>query len=223
MSIFQTLIGSAVGASAPPLYPVPGFGYPNAGGSINATGVIDTISGYYEASSLSNPVVGLWRRTYSGEAVGSGTFDPAFPTGYSEQQSMLDPYVGFGNGTDVATEYTMEWKGYFKPAVTGDFVFSSTVDDYMFMWLGQTATTGYDVTNYVLRNSMGSNRKTMTAGKYYPVLIRFSEHQGGNECSISFALNGEQLQNNQQNASIGQFYTDDVTNSGFFPGTGLIV
>lgn len=222
MSLHQVIISSAVGAVVANPYPVPGYGYPAAGGSINATGYIETNIAYFEPSSISNPVVGLWRRTYQGNALpGNGTIDPAFPDSYTQAQSKLDAYVGFGNGSDVANNYSMEWKGYFKPTVTGDFVFSASIDDYMFLWIGGAAIGGYDNTNRVLQDSMGSGRYHMEAGKYYPVRMIFTEMFGGNECNISFALNGETLANNQENAASGQFYTDDSTNTGVYP-SGLV-
>ena len=60
MSIIQSIIGSAVGVSAPAPtgnYPPVGYGYPTTANTITVTPTA-TIAGYYEASSISNPVVG---------------------------------------------------------------------------------------------------------------------------------------------------------------------
>jgi hypothetical protein len=230
MSIIQSIIGSAVEVNIPPppppppVYPVPGSNYTTVFGT-SAPLIVNPVSGYYEASSVGdNPQVGLWRRAYQGLAVSTGALDPNFPASYTLSESLLDPYVGFGSQADGATNYSMEWIGYFKPAVTGNFVFSANIDDYMYMWIGQNAVSGFTTTypNYVLENSSGSNGLAMIAGLYYPVRIRYTEIGGANACDIRFALSGEPLLHNQLNASIGQFYVDGIVNNGAFPASGLI-
>jgi hypothetical protein len=228
MSIIQTLIGSTVGEvyTPPPVgYPAPGFGYPSGHGGISTPSTQRIPAGYYEASSLSNPIVGLWRRTYTGALLdGTNVGDGSFPTGFTQVESMLDVPVGFGYGLDESTDFTMEWKGYFKPETTGDFVFTSQVDDYMFMWLGNPALQYFNnnPSNYILKDSSTSDAIHMTAGRYYPVRIRYTENQGGNNCSIAFGLSGYSQYNNQMNGAIGQFYTDDNTSAGNYPASGII-
>lgn len=231
MNLIQAIIGSAVEVDIPlpppPLgtYPVPGSNYTTVFGT-SAPLVVDVVSGYYEPSSVgASPNVGLWRKAYQGIAVTtSATMDPDFPASYTVAESLLDPEVGFGSQPDSATNYSMEWIGYFKPAVTGDFVFSANVDDIMYMWIGSNAVSGFTTTypNWILENSSGSRGLTMTAGKYYPVRIRYSEYEGNNACDIRFALSGEPLLHNQLNAAIGQFYIDNSSASGAFPASGLI-
>jgi hypothetical protein len=228
MSIFQTIIASAVGEvyTPPPTgYPAPGFGYPSGGGGISTPTIQRIPAGYYEASSLSNPIVGLWRRTYDGALLdGINVGVETFPTGFPEVESMLDVPVGFGYGLDVSTNFTMEWKGYFKPEANGDFVFTSSVDDYMFMWIGNPAVSGFtnNPSSYIIKENSGTDRIFMEAGRYYPVRIRYTENEGGNNCSIAFGLSGYSMYNNQLNGAIGQFYTDDNTNAGSYPPSGLI-
>jgi len=209
----------------PPVgYPVPGFNYPLAGGTAIPTNAFP-MAGYYEPSSITNPVVGLWRRTYNGTLLdGTNIGVETFPTGFAQVESQLDTYVGFGQGIDVSTYFTMEWKGYFRPETTADYTFTSNVDDYMFLWIGQNAVSGFNnqYGNYILQNSSGSDRIPMIAGKYYPVRMRYTELQGGHSCVIAFGISGYPMLNNLENGAIGQFYTDDNTSNGTFPASGLI-
>jgi hypothetical protein len=223
MSIIQSIIATAIGSSGGSTnFPVPGSNYPANEYTVDATGTT-TLTGYWNSSSISNPVVGLWRRAYTGTALDGTNFDNNFPGLYTQRQSLLDPYVGFGSADDGETNYTMEWLGYFKPAVDGDFIFAQAVDDYAYFWIGQDAVSGFTNTNAFLDGSSGPPAKlTMLAGKYYPVRIRYTENQGGNEYALVSGLNNTLMRNNSNTAATGQFYTDGNTSSGSFPASGLI-
>jgi len=228
MSIIQTsIIGSAVEVyipPPPPQYPAPGSNYPaNTGHSFQPSNG-GVITGFYEAGSVVEPVIGLWRRAYNGYAINQdGSLTATFPASFTVQESLIDQAVGFGAALDGASEYSMEWLGYFKPAQSGPFTFSAAIDDAMYLWIGENAVTGFTSNNYVLLNSTaGSDALILTADKYYPVRMRYTEYFGGNQCSISYALTGQPFLNNLQNAAIGQFYTDANTTAGTFPASGLI-
>ena len=226
MSLIQTIIGSAVGVSTPtPLYPPVGYGYPTTATADTITGTT-TIAGYYETSSISNPVVGLRRKLYDGVALSSDwQYVQTYPNSMTVIETVNDPYVGFTGWSDINTNFTFEWKGYFKPAVDGDFYFYMYTDDYSSMFIGQYADglgTNYSVLN--LNNNQGySGKISLLAGKYYPVCILYSEVSGGANCTVMAGLNGQTLYNNQQAAAIGQFYYDDNIVAGNFPATGLIL
>ena len=121
--------------------------------------------------------------------------------------------------------------GYFKPAVTGDFVFSMFVDDYASMWIGANARAGSFAVNNVAinanNNRVDSLAYTMTAGKYYPVRIMYTEISGGHNLTIWSGLNNTVLQNQDNSAATGQFYFDgNNSNGGYlgeFASIGLIV
>ena len=231
MSLIQSIVGSAIKSAAPPppawVYPPPGNNYPVTTGVLTGT-VQSAVSGYYEAGSLLNTVNnGLYRRTYVGQAFdASYVMDPAFPGAYTLVEYQADPYVGFGSGGDINTGFTMEWIGYFKPAQSGDFVFEIDVDDYVQMWVGATAVTGFDNTNAIVQgnNSIaGSVAYPMLADKYYPVRIRYVENQGGHNCSIWAGLNGAAPTLNADSAATGQFFFDTYAATGAFPESGLII
>lgn len=207
-------------------YPPPGNNYPVPGNT--QTGPAGSVSGYYEVGSLLNGAsLGLYRRTYTGTAFGGDYVnDSNFPGSYSMVQQMPDSSVGFGFDLDVATNFTMEWLGYYRPAVTGNFVFVMDIDDYAQMWIGQTAVTGFDHTNAIMQANndiTGSPVFPMVANRYYPVRIRYVENSGGHRCTIWSGLDNTSMFNNQGSSASGQFFYDTNTAAGGFPSTGLIL
>jgi hypothetical protein len=227
MSILQAIIASIAGAGAGPggwLYPPPGNGYPVS--IIEQTGTLKpAVSGYYEASSVGTPSLGLYRRTHSGQAFGGDyAQDSNFPSSYTVVQNLNDPAVGFANDMDNATGFTMEWMGYFRPAVNGNFVFAAQVDDYFAMWIGQDAVSGFNASNAILKvdnNFDSAGAYPLLANKYYPVRLRFVEGSGAHNCTIWSGLSGASPNHNQNSAATGQFFYDP-TSVMLFPGTGLI-
>lgn len=236
MSLIQSIIGSAVGAATPPVtYPAPGSNYPAGSYTTNQT-VAVTPTGYYPWPTFisTNPTNGLWRKTYTGMALDGNNCDLNFPTGYTQVESMLDPAVGFGSATDSATNYTMEWLGYYAPEVDGNFTFAvNSVDDYIMMWIGAEAVSGFNNSNWLLKANgaqASSSYVPMLSGRWYPVRIRYTEGSGGNSCPIVHGLNGQPMKNNNESGPIvngsptglaGYFKTDSNTNAGTFP-SGLL-
>ena len=227
MSIIQTIIGSAVGVNYNPTltYPAPGSNYPITRSNI-ASFSSQSQPAYYEASSIITPVTGLWRRTYGSTAITGSSFDTNFPSGYGQTESMRDEHVGFGSADDSATNYSMEWKGYFKPAVSGDFNFAFQVDDYLCFWIGANAVSG---STWVNANAAGANdlvagKFPLVAGRYYPVRIAYTENFGGNQCTVWAGLDGTVPVHNTANAAVGQFFFDDTDDAHriSFPGLGLV-
>lgn len=201
-------------------YPAPGSNYPVVHSSVSS-GIPQPASAYYEPSSIGAATLGLWRRTFTGMAITSNSMDSGFPSGWNQVESMPDQYVGFGSATDVSTNYSMEWTGYFKPAVTGDFNFVFQVDDYLCFWIGANAVSGYTYSNSYIGASAAAGYFPLTAGKYYPIRMRYTEIAGGNECSIWAGLNNTVPVHNTANAAVGQFFFDN--NSPLdFPVSGLI-
>lgn len=222
MSLHQAIIGSVVGSLAPTTYPRPGLNYPsNVGNPGDMSNNNRTIVGYYNAGSLNTISPGLYRRTYTGVALGFDYMDPAFPGDYTEVEAMSDSYVGFGDNGDIGTNFTMEWLGYFCPSTSGDFVFTTAVDDFAYLWIGEDAVSGFTTSNAICQNYSTSWTNTMTSGRYYPVRIRFGEVEGNNQFALAFGLNDTILVNNKQ-STVGKFFRDINTNAGSFPASGLI-
>lgn len=220
MSLIQSIIGSAVGASAPILaFPAPGSNYPAGETTPTMTGSL-SFGGYYD--SISSPSLGLWRKAYHGTALNGTDQDNNFFINPTVAQTTADVYVGFGSALDGQSNYTMEWLGYFKPAVDGNFVFSSQVDDYMYMWMGQYALSNSpNKATAILTDSGTTPIMALTAGRYYPVRIRYSEFGGANQMALVTGLNETLLRNNISTGSTGQFFYDATTAAGTFP-SGLI-
>lgn len=229
MSLIQSIIGSAAGLGGP-AWQFPPFGnlYPVASNVINQSDSL-SISGYYEAGSLTSPQLGLTRYCWAGNVITDmNTVDTRhLPSFYTLEPSGtgLDAAVGFGNDSDVATNFSMEWLGYYKPSQTGDYIFQIAIDDYAMFWLGQAAVSGFDANNTIVKadNATGISPKiALIADKYYPVRIRYTEVQGGHNCTIWSGLNNSAPVHNLQ-SSTGQFFSDTNTSSVAFPGSGLIV
>lgn len=230
MSLHQAIIGSTVRVTPPVTYPAPGSNYP-AGAFTTIANTSATVSGYYEWPLFisTNPINGLWRRTYTGMALNGTYCETNFPSdsvSYPQVRSELDAAVGFGYAPDSATAYTMEWLGYFVPGTDGDFVFGvNSVDDYMMMWIGASAVSGSDNNNYLWKASgatASSPKVALMSGRYYPVRIRYTEGSGGNEFAFVSGLDGQLMTNNNADGRSGVFKTDDRTNVGAFPNSGLI-
>lgn len=225
MSLIQGIIGSAVGVVTPPPpqgpYPNMGSNYP-VSHSAMSSGIAQAAPAYYSSISADN--VGLLRRAFNGTAITGGAIDANWPSTYSVAQQGRDQYVGFGYAIDGATNYTMEWVGYFKPAVSGDFNFAWSVDDYLCFWIGATAVSGWTWGNSYVGASNGAGYFPLVAGRYYPVRILYTEMSGGNDCTIWTGLNNQVPVHNADAAAIGQFFCDADQNTGaaIFPGSGLV-
>lgn len=230
MSLMQAIIGSAVtneGGGVSWQYPPPGNLYPVASGSLTGGTLSGAIVGHYETGSIVAPNYGLYRRTYTGNAFNDGSYtnDPAFPASYTQVDETGDAAVGFASDADVAEIFTMEWIGYFKPAVSGDFVFQVAADDYFMMWIGEDAVSGFDNTNMIIQASnttMGSLALPLTADRYYPVRMRLVEGTGFHNCTIWSGLSGVSLGHNSETAATGQFFYDTESVNGGYPASGLI-
>lgn len=233
MTIIQSIIASAVGQGVPPgpnwFYPPSGNSYPVAYGAPVSAASGGAVSGYYEEGSLSGPQLGMWRRTFQQEGLTSEfAFVVPFPT-VTASQEMADASVGFGYDVDVNTNFTISLTGYFKPAQTGDYVFSIDADDYAAMWIGAPSWINTGSGNAIIKannSKVDSLAYTLTAGKYYPVRILYTEVSGGHKFTIWSGLNNTVLQHQADSASTGQFYFDGNSSNapylGEYPSTGMI-
>ena len=104
--------------------------------------------------------------------------------------------------------FVVEWWGYFCPDVTGTWKFSTTSDDYSYLWIGSVAWLG-DYTTSATKSNTFSNAAvnnqslhgmsyadsssyatanptvmSMTAGTYYPIRIQFGQNYGGADISV---------------------------------------
>jgi hypothetical protein len=150
------------------------------------TGIVAAIPGSISGVIYAN---GLYRRTYSGYFNDNvNYFDGASPTAAAVDTSPLSPGTPPSN-----TSY--QWLGYWR--ATSDTIFSGntyfqlTSDDASYMWIGNTAITGYTTGNALINNG-GTHPSTtitgiiaMTAGVYYPIRIQYGENTGVTAFSLT--------------------------------------
>ncbi len=88
--------------------------------------------------------------------------------------------------------YSVEWVGYFRANVTGTWTFFTESDDGSYLWLGNTALSGYTTGNALVNNGgihtlqEASGTISLTTGVYYPIRVRYSDGSGTDDCRISF-------------------------------------
>lgn len=83
--------------------------------------------------------------------------------------------------TPFLENFSMEWIGFFVPAVTGGHIFSiDSVDDAAFIWVGANALSGYTKENATVKTpltstTVNSEMITLTAGERYPIRIQYAQ------------------------------------------------
>jgi hypothetical protein len=150
------------------------------------TGIMAAIAGSVTGRLFAN---GLYRRTYSGYFNDNvNYFDGATPTSSAVDTSPLSP------GTILATT-SYQWLGYWL--ATSDTILSSstyfqlTSDDASYLWIGNTAITGYTTGNALINNGGLHSSQTitgviaMTAGVYYPIRIQYGNNIGDSAFSLT--------------------------------------
>ena len=132
---------------------------------------------------------GLYRRTYSGYFNDNvNYFDGATPTSSAVDTSPLSP------GTILATT-SYQWLGYWLATsdtiLSGSTYFQLTSDDASYLWIGNTAITGYTTGNALINNGGLHSSQTitgviaMTAGVYYPIRIQYGNNIGDSAFSLT--------------------------------------
>jgi hypothetical protein len=92
--------------------------------------------------------------------------------------------------------YSVEWFGHFKAPATGTYTFYTKSSDASYVWVGDSALSGYNTTNYVVNNSgihvatEKSGTKSLTAGTFYPIRCQFGGNISSDSFSFSFSASG---------------------------------
>jgi hypothetical protein len=150
------------------------------------TGIMAAIAGSVTGRLFAN---GLYRRTYSGYFNDNvNYFDGATPTSSAVDTSPLSP------GTILATT-SYQWLGYWLATsdtiLSGSTYFQLTSDDASYLWIGNTAITGYTTGNALINNGGLHSSQTitgviaMTAGVYYPIRIQYGNNIGDSAFSLT--------------------------------------
>lgn len=143
-------------------------------------------------------------------------------TGYhGDVPSWFDSQTATASTTDptpidlgaVAENTSFQWLGYFRPTTTETYTFFTSSDDGSYVWVGDTAVSGYTTANPVVNNggSHASQERSgtiaLTAGVYYP--IRIQTGNGGGPGSFAFNYSTPTI-TKTSNVSGLMFHDDDT-------------
>lgn len=90
-------------------------------------------------------------------------------------------YTGFDGD---CTNLVLQWRGYVRASTSGTYTFQipPLADDREWLWLGSTAYSGYNTTNYAAQTSYDNANATGTAtvyaeaGTYIPWRVLYAQH-----------------------------------------------
>lgn len=115
---------------------------------------------------------------------------PSWFDSQSATASVTDATLAIGS---VPTTTSYQWLGYFKPATTETYTFYTTSDDGSYVWIGNTAVSGYTTANALVNNGglhpsqERSGSIALTAGVYYPIRIQTGNNLSGGLHSTQFS------------------------------------
>lgn len=96
-------------------------------------------------------------------------------------------------GTDDGSTFSRRWTGYFRAPTTETYTFYLSSDDASYLWLGDTAKSGWSAANALVDNGglhgvvEESGTVGLTAGVFYPIQVFFGENGGGDELTFSYS------------------------------------
>jgi hypothetical protein len=191
-------------------YPVPGSGtYKTAATALSGITYADKGTPYDpggEVDSVFNEVEGLARVKFFGNFTETSssipsTWDYTFFDTAEFIKYTPDTYVSWGQQIDGEgageSLFSIQWIGYVQVPTTQNYNFYAESDDHIAMWIGTAAEDAPANNSRLLGSSNKSlpsdaatagvantNSVTLTAGKWYPIRIWFSEHLGGCKAQI---------------------------------------
>ena len=152
------------------------------------------------------PVAGLYQYTQAGY--------------YADDVNFFTSMTATGatnniNSALAATTTSYQYVGYFLPATTGIYRFGIASDDAGYLWLGDTAVTGYATTNAVIAQPglrgpayTYSRNLLLRAGTYYPVRFMTGNNAGGGGQALQWSYAGGAFTND----GTGEYwYNGDTT------------
>ena len=153
-----------------------------------------TTNGYWTSWVLPY-TAGVFKTTYSGYFADNVSFfataTPASvggnPATSVQTTSIFEP------AQDDGSNFSCQWLGYFKPTTTETYAFFTSSDDASYMWIGETAITGFTTLNATVKNGGAhgnqerSGTASLTNGTYYPIRIQFGEASGGDVMTFNYS------------------------------------
>jgi hypothetical protein len=95
---------------------------------------------------------------------------------------------------------------------TGTWTFTLTSDDGAYLWIGNTAVSGYSTSNELTSANYegpGTGTISLTAGQYYPIRLLYGNGPSGGGLTLTYA-------------HTGQSATSDFTGKLFSPSVSLV-
>lgn len=101
--------------------------------------------------------------------------------------------------------------GYIKADYTGTWTFTLTSDDGSYLWIGDTAVSGYTTGNVLASASYagpGTGTISMISGYYYPIRLLYGNGPSSGNLNLTYAHTGQSATNN----FTGKLFYNGVTN-----------
>jgi GLEYA domain/Interleukin-like EMT inducer len=112
----------------------------------------------------------------------------------------------------IAENTTVLYTGYLLATYTGTWTFTLTSDDGAYLWIGNTAVSGYSTSNELAAstyNTTGTGTISLTDGEYYPIRLLYGNGPAGGNLNLTYA-------------HTGQSATSDFTGKLFSPSVSLV-
>jgi hypothetical protein len=131
-----------------------------------------------------------------------------------QNQGPFGPYTTL-NISGFATGISRLYRGYFRPASTGDYRFRLTSDDGAYMWIGTNAISGYNTSNLIINNggshaaqAITSNFWNLTANRFYHIRIVYGNNAGNGQVTLEWEGPGQAFTTNGTN----RYFYNSATN-----------
>jgi hypothetical protein len=149
---------------------------------------------YVQATAVGR-AAGLFKTTYSGYfndvpdffATATPASVGGNPTTSVQTTAIEEP------ATDDGSNFSVQWLGYFLASTTETYTFFTSSDDASYVWVGDTALSGFTTANPVVNNGGAhavqerSGTISLTAGVFYPIRIQFGEASGGDAMTFAYS------------------------------------
>jgi hypothetical protein len=173
---------------------------------------------YNDNAVVDNPnsavgVSGIKKVTYTGYHDDNVAFtDTATVTDTTTANNFAISNPGNTVPGDPPENITVLYTGYLLATYTGTWTFVLSSDDASYLWIGNTALTGYTTSNELATASYagpGTATISLTACEYYPIRLLYGNGPSEGFLALTYA-------------HTGQSATSDFTGKLFSPGVSLV-
>lgn len=135
-------------------------------------------------NSIPNATPGLWRKKFNGVSSGDDPTWFAVNAGLVTSQYATTSYIRTEGAEETSPVFSLEFLGYFRPIVNGNYRFQTQSDDGSWLWIGLPATDP-TLENANVNNggahgiTLASGKLVkLTAGIYYPIRVQMWDNGG---------------------------------------------